>query len=815
MFINAKDNLTTSSNWSHAQTLFGITTYYRRELDHSLSIKIEGELHGLPLFEQMVVLRECDLYHLWAPFCTKSRKLAQLDKLDVVAWYMVGVSLVGLSRDACYRAVGCDCMNEDGSVLLVAVGLNDSEEYGVKDELRVGNQDGKLVDGDDGDLNVELDDVGEHLSYVGDGNEQHQQHEKQKLYREERTASSKLSDSTLVDTTASSFLTRDAILETIEIPPIPQGMGRGRMTIRNFAAGIDVLGPSSARTKLVVNVDPNLHFIPQSLIDFCMKRMCGVLLSRLQATARKVVKDPIKNPHARRMREDVSFYRDWLLPKFRVYCDESGWSMPPVKAFDVSEEDLKAEGIFEGWRADCNTASSNLTATPIKRYRGDDNTSLDSSHSLSPTASSTSSKSSRLGKVRQYIHDHEHRASQKRLEKIASARQRAAKRLEPEPFSQSKVSRLKELKDAKMRAEERVRSKSAGSGESLSSFGKAHTTYDFEDDVDVKRYVVIFTTSLGLIAMMLPLQPHALSNVSVSAVSELMDLFTRDAITLSIITAQATALWALLNAVLIFAFDSIDFGQKQLAKNLEYGKKLYVNAVRRYTFVVSVCVATLSLGFGLLAAAFQASLNKLCSLVGGGLMTILSSGWTSILEAVPSEYSGAFDVVVGWTSYVAHRLPIATVYRHARMMLSWFTTKLSSISPVLLTKIVSTITTLATQNLSSLLSSQLRMCETQSATSSIASWRLHAYEISTSVTSKLGVFIVALLLMGRIILPKPEKKLRKKTSATAQKDLLLRKMDSDISDISSLNSTRFSPSGHHGKVSSMDVISENDEETHH
>ncbi|KAK1732329.1 hypothetical protein QTG54_016996 [Skeletonema marinoi] len=37
---------------------------------------------------------------------TKSRKLAQLDKLDVVAWYEVGVPLLGLMRDACYRAVG-------------------------------------------------------------------------------------------------------------------------------------------------------------------------------------------------------------------------------------------------------------------------------------------------------------------------------------------------------------------------------------------------------------------------------------------------------------------------------------------------------------------------------------------------------------------------------------------------------------------------------------------------------------------------------------------------------------------------------------
>ena len=62
------------------QTLFGISTSYRREADGSLSIKIEGELHGVPLFEQLVVLREVDLYHKWAPFMSQSKKLAQLDK---------------------------------------------------------------------------------------------------------------------------------------------------------------------------------------------------------------------------------------------------------------------------------------------------------------------------------------------------------------------------------------------------------------------------------------------------------------------------------------------------------------------------------------------------------------------------------------------------------------------------------------------------------------------------------------------------------------------------------------------------------------
>ena len=82
IFSNAKFNLAANNNqedsndednnssWILAQTLFGITTYYRREpIDNSLSIKIEGELNdsNVPLFEQIVVLRECDLSQVGYP----------------------------------------------------------------------------------------------------------------------------------------------------------------------------------------------------------------------------------------------------------------------------------------------------------------------------------------------------------------------------------------------------------------------------------------------------------------------------------------------------------------------------------------------------------------------------------------------------------------------------------------------------------------------------------------------------------------------------------------------------------------------------
>lgn len=167
------------------------------------------------------MLRECDLYNDWAPFVTKSKKLAQLDKLDVVGWFRVGVPMLGLTRDACYRAVGCDCMNENGSVMLVALGLNDE---------------GEARDENDG-LNFE--DV--------KGRSMHKSH-----------GISHPESKLLVDTSASSFLSRDEIISTLEIPPEPQGIGSGRMIIRNFSASIKVLSPTAASTRMIVNIDMNV-----------------------------------------------------------------------------------------------------------------------------------------------------------------------------------------------------------------------------------------------------------------------------------------------------------------------------------------------------------------------------------------------------------------------------------------------------------------------------------------------------------------------------------------------------------------------------
>ena len=252
------------SKWTLSQTMFGITTYYRREQDKSLSIKMEGELSGCPLFEQLSVLREVDLHYKWAPFCTSSMTVKELNKLDTVGWFCLGLPHFGLARDGCFRSIACDNILEDGQIIVVGQGLQDRPEDVPYDE-----------------------------PYL--------------------------------------------VAQGLDIPDPPTRLGSGRMTIKHLSGSIQVLSPTSVRTKLIANVNPNIPLIPQSLLDFVMRKICGVVLAKMQTAAKKAVTNPVKNVHARRMRQEEAFYGKWLLPKFKSYCDTLNWDMPEVAALSLTD----------------------------------------------------------------------------------------------------------------------------------------------------------------------------------------------------------------------------------------------------------------------------------------------------------------------------------------------------------------------------------------------------------------------------------------------------------------------------------------------
>lgn len=134
LFRKAQHNLNDVNDWTLASKHFGVTTYYRREEDGSLSLKLEGELKDASLFEQVCVLKEIDLHYKWSPFCSSSLTIADLDKLDLVGWFLIGLPKFGLARDGCFRAIGCDNTLEDGSILLAGQGIKDIMPNGFPPE---------------------------------------------------------------------------------------------------------------------------------------------------------------------------------------------------------------------------------------------------------------------------------------------------------------------------------------------------------------------------------------------------------------------------------------------------------------------------------------------------------------------------------------------------------------------------------------------------------------------------------------------------------------------------------------------------------
>ena len=420
-----------NDDWTLAQTLFGVTTYYRREQDGSLSIKLEGRLDGVPLFEQVAVLREVDLHHKWAPFVSSSLTVAHLDKLDTVGWFVVGLPNFGLMRDACFRAIGCDCMAEDGSILLVGQGIDDRPEDNKEND---------------------------------NGMEENEESIPKKALPKTPTEA---------PINYNRYLANDPVLKELDLPEVPQRIGGGRMTIRSFNGIIHVESPTSVRTRIIANIDPNLSFLPQSLLEFVMKKMCGVLLSKLQSAAKRITKDPVRNAHARKMRLEREFYQSWLVPKFEGQCNRQGWTMPPVSAFNLTEEEQEQERAYEEQqrakknkklfhslddldkvdRHDFDDGGSGHSEPQGYGYNASSPESVDSDtvSALSMNSSTTMSSAWKNNPIANYLREVEAKTQMRKEEEIRRSRERAAKRLQPKVLDPMKQSRLAELRAAKNR----------------------------------------------------------------------------------------------------------------------------------------------------------------------------------------------------------------------------------------------------------------------------------------------------------------------------------------------------------------------------
>jgi len=108
--------------------MFGISTFYKMdsEGDGSIWVKLEGTLAGVPLFEQLAVVREVGLFSEWVPFCNHSTFVRKIGVAELIAHLNILLPCI-LSRDVCLHAYACDCTYENGSLVILGSSLEEFE----------------------------------------------------------------------------------------------------------------------------------------------------------------------------------------------------------------------------------------------------------------------------------------------------------------------------------------------------------------------------------------------------------------------------------------------------------------------------------------------------------------------------------------------------------------------------------------------------------------------------------------------------------------------------------------------------------------
>ena len=77
----------TETGWILGTNYYGITTHYMKSPEDptQIVVKMEGVLDDLPLFEQLAVIHEIDLFQDWAPMCQESKTIEKIAAADIVA----------------------------------------------------------------------------------------------------------------------------------------------------------------------------------------------------------------------------------------------------------------------------------------------------------------------------------------------------------------------------------------------------------------------------------------------------------------------------------------------------------------------------------------------------------------------------------------------------------------------------------------------------------------------------------------------------------------------------------------------------------
>ena len=254
--------------WLPGSTLFGVITKYKKLDNGLISVLIQGKQEDLPIFEQMTVLHEIDLYKEFIPLCNKSLLIDYLSPSELIAYLNVSAKLV--SRDVGIYAYGADCLQEASCVVLVGTNATNDD------------------DDDDND--------------------------------NDNDSNNSNSDNTNTNSNSNNKTKKK------KIPFKKAGWGHQTIDVKEFNAVIEVISPTCAKTSIICTVDLKV-MLPNFIINFVIRNLAGVLLYVIQNQANHMTKN-LNCKHSKRIRENKDFYLNWLLPKLHNLCEIKGWEKP-------------------------------------------------------------------------------------------------------------------------------------------------------------------------------------------------------------------------------------------------------------------------------------------------------------------------------------------------------------------------------------------------------------------------------------------------------------------------------------------------------
>ncbi|OQR98263.1 transmembrane protein [Achlya hypogyna] len=118
-------NADADAGWRFAQTYFGVSTHWKPGNDATIWLKLDGICEGVDIFNALAVVRETDLFNLWAPFCNKSELLANLGRVELITYLSVAIPL--MQRDAVVHAFGINATYEHRCVVLLGKSITEEQ----------------------------------------------------------------------------------------------------------------------------------------------------------------------------------------------------------------------------------------------------------------------------------------------------------------------------------------------------------------------------------------------------------------------------------------------------------------------------------------------------------------------------------------------------------------------------------------------------------------------------------------------------------------------------------------------------------------